>query len=134
VDSIPSIPILEKASSLQHPPSPPLTPVQQHNTPRDYTEVLEHELELLESRKRTLRKEITDVEYQLPPYSTPSTMAGRTQLKEMLEHLNQEFSDVEMMAHDVGLKLYRAYRRKDKRDGYDGPPTHLWVSRVTGDS
>ncbi|KAF8542459.1 hypothetical protein BDD12DRAFT_876254 [Trichophaea hybrida] len=95
---------------VNRPPSPQLAlekKPQDTQAPRDHISQLEYEQEQLEDRKKSLRKKIYD-----------------------LEELNQEYADAEKSAHDLGLKLYRAYRRKDKRDGLEGP-THLWVSRVT---
>ena len=59
-----------------------------------------------------------------------SNRAAREQLQARINEMNQESADSELAIHDLGLKLHRAYRRRDKRDGGEGP-THLWVSRVT---
>jgi hypothetical protein len=99
--------------------------------PTDHIARLEHEQERLETCKRKLRKEIYELEIVLPPNSCSLKLEVREQLKSRLEELRGEYADAEKAAHDTGLKLYRAYRRTDKKNGVDGP-THLWVSRVTG--
>jgi len=99
--------------------------------PTDLISRLEHEQERLETRKRELRKEVYELEIVLPPNPCSLKLEVREQLKSRLEELHGEYADAEKAAHDTGLKLYRAYRRTDKKNGVDGP-THLWVSRVTG--
>ena len=99
--------------------------------PTDLISRLEQEQERLEARKRELRKEVYELEMVLPPNPCSLKLEVREQLKSRLEELHNEYADAEKAAHDTGLKLYRAYRRTDKKNGVDGP-THLWVSRVTG--
>lgn len=50
--------------------------------------------------------------------------------KEKIENLREEEADVRRFEHELGLKLHRAYKRKDKDAEYE--PTGLWVRRVTG--
>ena len=47
-----------------------------------------------------------------------------------VEGLREEEADVRQQEHDLGLKLHRAWKRKDKDAAYE--PTGLWVRRVTG--
>lgn len=50
--------------------------------------------------------------------------------KKQIEGLRQEEADIRREEHEVGLKLHRAWKRKDKQAGYE--ETGLWVRRVTG--
>jgi len=50
--------------------------------------------------------------------------------KEKIENLKEEEADVRRLEHELGLKLHRAYKRKDKDAEYE--LTGLWVRRVTG--
>jgi hypothetical protein len=111
----------------RRPPSPPTTP-KEPSKPRGHIEQLEYEQAAQEERKTELRSEIWGIEQTLKMATTERGL--RERLRERLDGLNQEYADAEKAAHDTGLKLYRAYRRQDKRDGVEGP-THLWVSRVT---
>ncbi|KAI5858577.1 hypothetical protein BZA05DRAFT_381768 [Tricharina praecox] len=113
------------------PISPPITPERkprEEEPPRDHIGQLEYEQEQHETRKRELRQEIWGIEQRMK--AATMERAQREKLKVRLEGLNQEYADAEKLHHDLGLKLYRAYRRRDKREGVEGP-THLWVSRVT---
>jgi hypothetical protein len=42
-----------------------------------------------------------------------------------------QLSEVLAQQHELGLRLHRAWRRKDNRE-QAGEPTGLWVRRVTG--
>lgn len=50
--------------------------------------------------------------------------------KKQIEGLRQDEADIRREEHEVGLKLHRAWKRKDKQAGYE--ETGLWVRRVTG--
>jgi len=113
------------------PISPPITPERKpriEEPPRDHIGQLEYEQEQNETRKRELHKEIWAIEQRMKVATMERSRRDR--LKARLDDLNQDYADAEKLHHDLGLKLYRAYRRRDKREGVEGP-THLWVSRVT---
>jgi uncharacterized coiled-coil protein SlyX len=118
----------QRESPQRPPPSPPTTPKKEPEKPGSHIEQLEYEQAAQEERITELRAEIWGIEQTLKIASTERGL--RERLKQRLDCLNQEYADAEKAAHDLGLKLYRAYRRQDKRDGVEGP-THLWVSRVT---
>ena len=48
--------------------------------------------------------------------------------KQKVEGLRQELAELQREEHDLGLKLHRAYKRRDKEAEYE--PTGLWVRRV----
>jgi len=50
--------------------------------------------------------------------------------KMKIERLRIEEADVKREEHDIGLRLHRAWKRRDKDAVYE--PTGLWVRRVTG--
>lgn len=47
-----------------------------------------------------------------------------------IERLKTEEADVRREEHEIGLRLHRAWKRRDKEAVYE--PTGLWVRRVTG--
>lgn len=49
--------------------------------------------------------------------------------KKKVEGLREEEADVRREEHEIGLRLHRAWKRKDKEGIYE--PTGLWVRRVT---
>jgi hypothetical protein len=54
----------------------------------------------------------------------------RDEEKRKVEYLREEEADVRRQEHDIGLRLHRAWKRRDKDADYE--PTGLWVRRVTG--
>lgn len=50
--------------------------------------------------------------------------------KKQIEGLREEEAVIRKEEHELGLKLHRAWKRKDKDAAYE--PTGLWVRRVTG--
>lgn len=50
--------------------------------------------------------------------------------KKKVEGLREEEADVTLQVREIGLRLHRAWKRKDKEAVYE--PTGLWVRRVTG--
>ncbi|CCX32808.1 Similar to hypothetical protein [Tuber melanosporum Mel28]; acc. no. XP_002835706 [Pyronema omphalodes CBS 100304] len=122
------------APRINLPPSPPMSPDASTSSekcepakPRDYIEELEHEQKQLEIQKRDYRRRIFHMEQRI---EASNSISLTEQFKKQLEQLNQEYQDLEKTTHDLGLKLYRAYRRKDRAEGGEGA-THLWVSRIT---
>ncbi|PBP17665.1 hypothetical protein BUE80_DR011553 [Diplocarpon rosae] len=55
----------------------------------------------------------------------------REEEKRKVEALRAEEADVRREEHEIGLKLHRAWRRKEREDGEGGSLTGLWVRRVT---
>lgn len=50
--------------------------------------------------------------------------------KKQIEGLREEEAEIRREEHECGLKLHRAWKRRDKQAGYE--ETGLWVRRVTG--
>lgn len=50
--------------------------------------------------------------------------------KKKVEMLKEELDDVIREEHEIGLRLHRAFKRRDANAVYE--PTGLWIRRVTG--
>lgn len=61
---------------------------------------------------------------------TQQVRQKREEEKLKVEGLREEEADIKREEHELGLRLHRAYKRKDKDAVYE--PTTLWVRRVTG--
>jgi len=61
---------------------------------------------------------------------TEEVRRKREDEKRKVEMLRVEEADVRREEHDIGLRLHRAWKRRDKDAVYE--PTGLWVRRVTG--
>lgn len=60
---------------------------------------------------------------------TDEVRLKREEEKRKVEGLKEEEADVRRQEHELGLRLHRAYKRRDKEAVYE--PTVLWVRRVT---
>ncbi len=61
---------------------------------------------------------------------TTHGIASRAEIKRKADKLQLELSQIMREEHDIGLRLHRAWRRKDQQESRE--PTGLWVRRVTG--
>lgn len=113
-----------------HPLSPPRTPPRDEAPPRSHIEQLEYEQDQLVIRKSGIKREMWDLQQLLPPNPSTHNPVARKDMNRRLAELVQELADVEKEVHENGMKLHRAWRRRDKKMGFE--PTHLWVSRVSG--
>lgn len=93
--------------------------------PKDYITELEETREKLYSKRISVNKSIYNMEQSLPAVSPPD----RKEVKARIEEKKQELADIEKEIFDTGMLIHRAWRRKVKQDGVEGP-THLWVHNV----
>ncbi|RPA92988.1 hypothetical protein L873DRAFT_1707483 [Choiromyces venosus 120613-1] len=110
---------------------PSSVPKDEPQEPRDHISQLEYEQDQLTMHRTALRREIYDLEQVLPPNPSTHNPVARREMQARRDQLVQDLADVEKEVHEMGMKLHRAWRRRDKKMGREGP-THLWVSRVTG--
>lgn len=61
---------------------------------------------------------------------TSEVWRKREEEKRKVDGLKTEEADIRRQEHDIGLRLHRAWKRRDKEAVYE--PTGLWVRRVTG--
>lgn len=110
---------------------PASVPKDEPQEPKDHLSQLEFEQDQLTMRRAALRREIHDLEQVLPPNPSTHNPVARREMQARRDQLIQDLADVEKELHEMGMKLHRAWRRRDKKMGAEGP-THLWVSRVSG--
>lgn len=116
------------ASSVPLPLPPPPAPVDPASM--DHLSQLEHASDTHEARARALRAAIAELDTVLPPNPGTHNVEERATMRARVVELRQALADEDKALHEAGLRLARARRRRDKREGTEGP-THLWVSRVT---
>lgn len=99
----------------------------------DLVTSLEAQLDNLAHRRHNITKSIRQMTELMP---TDSVIANeevrrkREEEKRKVEMLRVEEADVKREEHEIGLRLHRAWKRRDKDAVYE--PTGLWVRRVTG--
>ncbi|KAI9851032.1 MAG: hypothetical protein M1838_004643 [Thelocarpon superellum] len=89
---------------------------------------LQAQLDSLHNRRRNLERIIKELTNLLPNTAgTPSAW----ELDRRADTCRSELAEVAVQEHDLGIKLHRAWRRRDAEEN-SGEPTGLWVRRVAG--
>lgn len=105
-------------------------PPQEQQPPKNRIEALEERQGTLARRKTNITTIISELNQVFQPTSTAYDMAAREEVKKTIAHLNNELAGIVREEHDIGLKLLRAWKKRDDQDLYGGG-TGLWVKRVT---
>jgi hypothetical protein len=97
----------------------------------------EGRIEMLEAKRSDLlrrRTNINTIIHELTQVIQPSSvaydMAAREEVKKTVASLNNELAEIKREEHEIGLKLLRAWKKREEEDFY-GQSTSLWVKRVT---
>ncbi|TVY33312.1 hypothetical protein LOCC1_G008447 [Lachnellula occidentalis] len=109
----------------------PMSPAEAES--HDLITSLQAQLENLSHRRNNITKSIRQMTELMPTDSVivnDEVRRKREGEKKKVEGLREEEADVRREEHDIGLRLHRAWKRKDKEAFYE--PTGLWVRRVTG--
>ena len=109
----------------------PMTPDEAQS--HDLVTSLQAQLDDLAHRRGNITKSIRQMTELMPTDSlvvTDEVRRKREMEKMKIERLKTEEADVRREEHDIGLRLHRAWKRRDKEAVYE--PTGLWVRRVTG--
>jgi hypothetical protein len=99
----------------------------------DLISALQAQLDNLANRRINITRSINQMTKLMPKdnvTAAPEVQRKRLDEKLKVERLREEEADVKQQEHELGLKLHRAYKRKDKEAVYE--PTGLWVRRITG--
>jgi hypothetical protein len=108
----------------------PKSPAESQST--DLISSLEAQLENLKQRRINLLRSIHQMTELMPTDPLARGMEARRQAdeKKKVEILREDLADVQREEHELGLRLHRAWKRKDSNAVYE--QTGLWVQRVTG--
>jgi hypothetical protein len=99
----------------------------------DLVTSLQAQLDDLAHRRGNIARSIRQMTVLMPTDSlvvTDDVRRKREAEKMKIERLRVEEADVKREEHEIGLRLHRAWKRRDKEAVYE--PTGLWVRRVTG--
>jgi hypothetical protein len=91
---------------------------------------LEARMEEFALRKRNITKLIKQLSSGAQPSATAFDLRTREQVKRTIKGLEGELAEIIQEEHDVGLRLHRVQRRKDRDEMYENP-TGLWIKRIT---
>src|SRR5450432_2163751 len=91
---------------------------------------LEARMDEFARRKRNVSKLINQLKGGVQPSNIAFDLRTREEVKRTIKGLEGELADIIQEEHDVGLRLHRAQRKKDREEMYENP-TGLWIKRVT---
>ncbi|KAJ0424146.1 hypothetical protein BJY00DRAFT_13533 [Aspergillus carlsbadensis] len=118
-------------------PTPSEIPSSKLLPPNPAEMTAEGRIELLEAKRSDLlrrRTNINTIIHELTQVVQPSSvaydMAARDEVKRTVASLNNELAEIKREEHEIGLKLLRAWKKREEEDFY-GQSTSLWVKRVT---
>lgn len=109
----------------------PMSPAEAQS--HDLVTSLQAQLDDLAHRRGNIARSIRQMTELMPTDSlvvTDDVRRKREAEKMKIERLRVEEADVKREEHEIGLRLHRAWKRRDKEAVYE--PTGLWVRRVTG--
>ncbi|KAH8808163.1 hypothetical protein F5884DRAFT_752708 [Xylogone sp. PMI_703] len=109
----------------------PKSPAEALASTQDLIASLEAQLENLAVRRGNVTKSIRQMTQLMPTDSLtapPAVLAKREEEKKKVEMLKEEEADIKRQEHEIGLRLHRAWKRRDNDAVYE--PTGLWVRRI----
>jgi seryl-tRNA synthetase len=109
----------------------PQSPAEQES--QDLVSSLQAQLDNLQHRRNNISRSIRQMTELMPQDNlvvTSEVWRKREEEKRKVDGLKTEEADIRRQEHDIGLRLHRAWKRRDKEAVYE--PTGLWVRRVTG--
>ena len=81
-------------------------------------------------RKRNVNKLIKQLKSGVQPSGIAFDLKTREEMKRTIKGLEGELADIIQEEHDVGLRLHRVQKKKDRDEMYENP-TGLWIRRIT---
>lgn len=96
----------------------------------DKITTLEARLDDLSRRKRNINKIKAALADSLRRNAVAYDVRKRKEVETKLKNLDNEWSEVAQEEHEVGLRLHRAQKKKDREEN-NLEPTSLWIKRVT---
>ncbi|CAG8958894.1 hypothetical protein HYFRA_00012891 [Hymenoscyphus fraxineus] len=122
---------MQEKRASQMSKSLPVTPAERES--HDLVTSLQAQLDDLQHRRNNITNSIRQMTELMPADNITLTTEVRRKReieKRKVEGLREEEADVRQQEHEIGLRLHRAWKRRDKEATYE--PTGLWVRRVTG--
>ncbi|KZF19783.1 hypothetical protein L228DRAFT_241535 [Xylona heveae TC161] len=87
---------------------------------------LQAQLDTLRYRRENIQKIVRDWTISVP---AGTIAASRDEMRVMVDRLKAEMAEIGLEEHELGIKLHRAWKRKDESEPAE--PTSLWIRRVT---
>lgn len=97
----------------------------------DLISSLQAQLDDYRHQRGNLQRIIRDLQPRLAPGPHAVDRQTRENLKKTFDDYHADLDEIIRQEHDIGMRLHRAWRRREKEEFLD-EPTGLWVRRVTG--
>ena len=105
-----------------------LPPTPQEVNSQDHIGALQAQIEDLSTQRSNVQRVLRDL---LKPEATNplvTSFRAEREREKRVQGLKDELNEIALLEHDVGLKLHRAYKKREKEEGSEG--TALWIKRI----
>ncbi|KAF2872208.1 hypothetical protein BDV95DRAFT_493353 [Massariosphaeria phaeospora] len=99
-------------------------------TAADHIEILESQMEDLRVRRTNVHRLLQDLNNMAPPNPLITDFKKMRLVEQRKKEFEDALAEIKREEHDVGLRLHRAWRKREKDDP-NGSESSLWVRRVT---
>jgi hypothetical protein len=96
----------------------------------DHVSLLESQQEDLRIRRNNVYRLLNDLNKAAPPNPLITDFKKTRLVEQRKKAYQEELDGIKSEEHDVGLKLHRAWKKREREEGGSG--SALWVRRVTG--
>ncbi|OCK86253.1 hypothetical protein K432DRAFT_399545 [Lepidopterella palustris CBS 459.81] len=96
----------------------------------DHVAVLEAQLDDLRLRRRNVGRLLSDLNATQPQNPLVTDIKKMREAEKKRSEFEDELSEIKAEEHDVGLRLHRAWKRREREDPAAAGST-LWIRRVT---
>lgn len=112
----------------------PAPPPQQPTNSADVVASLQEQLEMLAQRRRNLQRVVGELRKQKGAIANPllTDMRKVRETEARAKELDDEIAGLKAEEYEIGLRLHRAWKRREKEEGAEAGTTALWIRRVTG--
>ncbi|KAJ9649524.1 hypothetical protein H2199_000300 [Coniosporium tulheliwenetii] len=97
----------------------------------DHVSSLQAQLDDLQLRRRNISRVVRDLSSNAATSPLVADLKQRREAERRIREYEAELMEIGSREHEVGLRLHRALRKKDREEG-GGYDSVLWVRRVTG--
>ncbi|KAF2191059.1 hypothetical protein K469DRAFT_558493 [Zopfia rhizophila CBS 207.26] len=99
-------------------------------TAADHVDILEAQMDDLRLRRSNVNRLLQDLNNQAPPNPLVTDFRRMRIVKQRKKEFEDELAEIKREEHDVGLRLHRAWRKRE-RDDPNGSESAIWIRRIT---
>ncbi|KAF2006882.1 hypothetical protein P154DRAFT_421199, partial [Amniculicola lignicola CBS 123094] len=96
----------------------------------DHADILQAQMDDLRLRRSNVNRLLSDLNKQAPPNPLVTDFRRMRLVEQRKKDFMDELAEIKVEEHDVGLRLHRAYKKREREDP-NGSDSAIWVRRVT---